>query len=406
MFEGRLNDLKKTFGDTDIIFVGKNSYFKVNFSQIELKDLKRFTVKFKLFCIKMCKGENFDEEDIDSTTDYKEDPEVISAKIVDKIENSKGIDLTQHLAKSSLKILKNKDNEEDKKIYKYHTGTKTTTIDTSKITFQNAKTKKEIERIAKDLEDEVDYFETDTEDNERTAAINKLSDAIAIASKDSDSEEDALDMLDTDEINRILISLGDDDEVNISAARSTRMSNLDKAIMDKEIHGKSIRDILSTEKTPEETTTVAVASPNSEEWSGLSFVNLDKNYDIDKDILSIFKMFANCTRPMVIKDINVTDNSNSEDRVMLYDVQMEDYKGRRFRIKLDIPIMEDNRFLLRGNSKSIQTQFFVMPIIKTDLSRCQLSSNYRKIFIDRFGGNGGRSLPATSKLLINILEID
>ena len=110
-------------------------------------------------------------------------------------------------------------------------------------------------------------------------------------------------------------------------------------------------------------------------------------------------MFANCTRPMVIKDINVTDNSNSEDRVMLYDVQMEDYKGRRFRIKLDIPIMEDNRFLLRGNSKSIQTQFFVMPIIKTDLSRCQLSSNYRKIFIDRFGGNGGRSLPATSKLL-------
>ena len=399
MFEGRLNDLKKTFGDTDIIFVGKNNYFKVNFSQIELKDLKRFTVKFKLFCIKMCKGENFDEEDIDSTTDYKEDPEVISAKIVDKIENSKGIDLTQHLAKSSLKILKNKDTEEDKKIYKYHTGTKNVTLDLSKITFQNAKTKKEIERIAKDLEDEVDYFETDTEDNERTAAINKLSDAIAIASKDSDSEEDALDMLDTDEINRILISLGDDDEVNISAARSTRMSNLDKAIMDKEIHGKSIRDILSVKKTPEEKTTVAVASPNSEEWSGLSFVNLDKNYDIDKDILSIFKMFANCTRPMVIKDINVTDNSNSEDRVMLYDVQMEDYKGRRFRIKLDIPIMEDNRFLLRGNSKSIQTQFFVMPIIKTDLSRCQLSSNYRKIFIDRFGGNGGRSLPATSKLL-------
>ena len=118
MFEGRLNDLKKTFGDTDVIFVGKNNYFKVNFSQIELKDLKRFTVKFKLFCIKMCKGENFDEEDIDSTTDYKEDPAVISAKIVDKIENSKGIDLTQHLAKSSLKIMKNKDTEEDKKIKK------------------------------------------------------------------------------------------------------------------------------------------------------------------------------------------------------------------------------------------------------------------------------------------------
>ena len=398
MFEGRLNDLKKTFGKTDVIFIGKNNYFKVNFSQLDPKDIKKYMVKFKLFCIKMCNGEDFSEEDIDSSADHKEDPEVISAKIVDKIELSKGIDLTRHIAKSTKKIENikmNHDSEDNKKVIKYGI----TTYNPDNITVQNAKIKKEIEKIAKNLEDEVDYYETDEEDNERTAAISKLSDAIASASEDSDSEDDALDMLDTDEINRILISLGNDDEVNISAARSTRMSNLDIAIMDKEIHGKSIRDILSTEKIPEEKTSIAVSSPNIEEWSELSFVNMDKHYDIDKDIISIFKMFANCSRPMVIKDINVTDNSNSEDRVMLYDVQMEDYKGRRYRIKLDIPIMEDNRFMLRGNSKSIQTQFFVMPIIKTDLSRCQLSSNYRKIFIDRFGGNGGRSLPATSKFL-------
>ena len=67
----------------------------------------------------------------------------------------------------------------------------------------------EIERIANDLEDNVDYYETDEEDNERTAAINKLSDAIASASEESDSEEDALDMLDNDEINRVFKILKD-----------------------------------------------------------------------------------------------------------------------------------------------------------------------------------------------------
>ena len=399
MFDGNLTGLKKTFGSTNVIFIGNNNYFKVNFDQIDPKDLRKFTVKFKLFVIKICKGENFEEEDIDSSTDNKEDSEVIATKIADKIEKAKGIDLTKHLIKSTKKIEDLKKNgfaiKDNISINKHGV----TTIDPSKITFQNAKTKKEINRINKDIDDEIDYSEQDEEDNERTDAINKLSDAIAAASDDSTSEDDALDMLDTDEINRILISLGDDDKVNISAARSTRMSNLDKAVLDKEIHGKSIRDILATEKSPEEKTTINVASPNKSEWSNLSFLNMDKKYNIDKDIVNIFKMFSKCSRPMVIKDISATDNSTSEDRVMLYDVQMEDYKGRRFRIKLDIPIMEDNRFLLRGNNKSIQTQFFVMPIIKTDLARCQISSNYRKIFIDRFGGNGGRTLPATGKLL-------
>ncbi len=399
MFDGRINELKKTFGDTEVVFVGNNKYFKINFSQLDPKDIKKLAVKFKLFAIKMCKGEEFDEADIDSTADFKEDPEVISAKIVDKIEVSKGIDLTKHLAKSTTKIADMKKgtlNATDQKIMQHAAVLK----DPAALTIQNVAVKKDIARALDDLDNEVDYSEQDEEDNERNQAIAKLSDAIAAASDEADDEEDALDSLDTDEINRILVSLGDDDEVNISASRSTRMSNLDNAIMDKEINGRSIRQILDTEnKTKEETTTVNVASPNKAEWSNLSFVNLDRNYDIDQDIVGIFKMFANCTRPMVIKDISAKDNSTSEDRVMLYDVTMEDYKGKRHRIKIDIPIMEDNRFLLRGNAKSIQTQFFNIPIMKVSLDRCQISSNYRKIFIDRFGDNRGRSLPATSKFL-------
>lgn len=399
MFEERLSDLKKAFGNIDIMFVGKNTMFKINFSQLEQNDIKKLSAKFKIFCIKMCKGEDFQEEDIDSSADFKEDPEVISAKIVDKIELSKGIDLTKHVAKSTIKqVAKNKSlsDPDNVKVRKFSL----TSLDKTMLTPQGIKNaNKLIKKADEDLEDELDYDITNIEDIEKSKDIEKLADVIAKISSDSTDEEDALELMNNDEIKRILVSLGDDDEVDISASRSIRMSNLDTAAMDKLVNGRSVKDILSAEKPLPETTTINVSSPNKEEWSNLSYMNLDKKYDIDKDIVSIFKMFSKCSRPMVIRDIQVKDNSTSEDRLMLYDVSLEDYKGRRFRIKLDIPIMEDNRFLLRGYGKSIQTQFFNMPIIKTDLDQCQLISNYRKIFIERFGDNKGRSLPAVSKLL-------
>lgn len=382
LYEGKLNELKKTFKDIDVVFVGKNCFFKINFSQIEAKDLRKATTKFKLFCIKICNGENFSDEDIDTSADNKESKEVITAKIIDKIENAKGIDLTKKVAVSTNKIVSNTHDNP----MKY-------------VTVQNKTVKKVVAKDLEDLDDEVDYNDSQVADVERDKELDKLSDAISDAIDRSNSEDEALDKLDDEEINRILLSLGNDNDVNISASRSSRMSKLNNDALDKELNGRTIRDILEEKPKESEVTNANVSSPNKEEWSKLTYVNLDKNYNLDKDIVNIFRMFADCSRPMVIKDIKATDNSTSEDRVMLYDVTMEDYKGRRFRIKLDIPIMEDNRFLLRGNNKSIQTQLFTMPIIKTNVDRCQITSNYRKVFIDRFAGNSGRSLPATSKLL-------
>ena len=405
MFNNRINDLLKIFGKEDIIFLAEDKYFKVNFSQVDPKELKKLATKFKFFCIKICKNEEFDYSDIDTSADNKDDSDVIAAKIVDKVEKAKGVDLTKHVAKAKEKVEIRKKELKSGKVTKDHFKAVQKSIINPDITIQpkNKKQAKTIEdeiiNSFDDVDDEADYLDKAIEDEERIRDASKLADAIANASE-LDSEEDAMEELDNDEIKSILVNLGSADEVNISASRSTRMSKLDQELMKKEINGRSIEDILAPkEDVPEETLTVNVASPNKDEWSNLSFVNLDKNYDIDKDIVSIFKMFANCSRPMVIKDIQVTDNSTSEDRLALYNVQMEDYKGRRYRIKLDIPIMEDNRFLLRGDYKSIQTQFFNMPIIKTESDTCQLISNYKKIFLRRFGDNRGRSLPAVSKFL-------
>ena len=97
MFRNEPNRLKRLFGNNDIIFIGKDKYFKINFYRIEDKDYKRLANKFKIFIIKICKDEEFDIDDVDTSAET-DSSEVIAAKIVDKIELSKGVDLTPKVA--------------------------------------------------------------------------------------------------------------------------------------------------------------------------------------------------------------------------------------------------------------------------------------------------------------------
>lgn len=400
MFENKLDMLKKAFGNIDIIFVGGDKYFKLNFSEIDPKEIKKYYTKFKLFCIKICKNEEFEADDVDYSADNKEEPDIIAAKLVDKIETSKGVDITKQVSTAVSDISKEKKIDPNKPVETDFIKNTITAKNKSELTKQNAITKKTVKASKEEEEELEDNNGSSNNDEEKAEKLKKLADAIARASEDSDSEEDALDELDRDDIKRILVGLGSDDEVNISASRSSRMTKLNDQLMDKEVNGRTVSDILSDESNKEPNLiSVEVSSPNKEEWKDLSFVNFDKNYNIDKDIVNIFKFFSECTRPISIVDIKAEDNSTSEDRLSLYTVNMEDYRGKRYTIKLDIPIMEDNRFLLRGNNKSIQTQFFNMPIIKTELDTCQLISNYKKIFLYRFGDTNGKSLPAVSKLI-------
>lgn len=415
MLTGMLIQLKNTFKNTDVIFVGNNEYFKINFSEIDIRDIKKYTNKLRLFCTKICNGEEFDVDDIDTSSDFKEDPEVISAKIVDKIEASKGVDLTSRVAKAKKEIDNSKEKQSVKKALSTEDDSKTPsvsnvmantmTISTNITTQPDGYIKKAIKKSS--LNTNEDDYETEedeeqnAEDDRKSQELDKVAKAIAKSSEDAENEDEAMDNMDEDdELKQILADLGSDDDINIDASRSSKMSEMDRKMLDKKVKGKSVKEIIEDDSNKkEEKTTVDVASPNKDEWKDLSYINFDKNYNIDKDILEIFRFFNGCTRPIAISDIKVEDTSTSEDRIETYTVSMEDYRGQRFNIKLDIPIMEDNRFLLRGNSKSLQTQFFNMPIIKTDLGTCQLISNYNKIFLYRFNDKGGKTLPAVTKLI-------
>ena len=384
MMSGADRKLLDIFGDINIVFTSANNYFKINFKSLsqEKVEFKKIAIKFKMFLIKICKNEEFDQSDIDTTSNNVDSEEVIKAKIVDKIELSKGVDITPQLAE-----IKEKKKKGD--------GSKPST------TVQKSKDSKEEKVDSDKVISKGTLNQSNSKTKEYYTDIKKLAQAVDNATSNSKSEDDALDQLDSDEIKKILMDMDSraDDKVDITAGRAARISELDRKLMNSEINGRTVKDILSEENKKEtKTTELALSTPN-EEWKDLSFVNFDKNYNIDKDIINCFRFFENVSRPISIRNISVTDNSTSEDRLQLYTVEMEDYRGKRFTVKLDIPIMKDNRFLLRGNNKSIQTQFFNMPIIKTDFDTCQIISNYMKIFVRRFGSGSGKSLPATSRFI-------
>lgn len=392
--------IKKTFKDTEIVFFDRDKYFKLNFNEVE--DIPRTAQILRRFISIISSKAEFDPEDIDTTLDNKESSKTIKANIIDQIELSTGVDVTgKELA------IKKASKEMNKSEAK---NSKTKPIDPVSANYSNktdVKSPATIEVEDKAKEKKLTKISDPDKEKEKEAKMIKLASIIDDVSDNAADTDDAFDRLDNyDDLRDLIIDINSmrDDEVKIDAARSARMNELDKQFLAAQVKGKSIKELLDTANvnTSLSTSSLKIDSPN-EEWKEMKFMNFDKDYDLDKDIVSCFYHFTKTSKPISIRNIDVTDNSTSEDRLDLYTVEMEDFRGTRFTIKLDIPRMVDNRLLLRGNAKSIQTQLFNMPILKTEPGVAQVVTNYQKIFVRRKNTSSGRS-NAKASVFIKAVE--
>ena len=380
--------IAQIFGDKDIVFFGRDKYFKINFSTLDKNmTIPKLGEKFKLFIIKMVSNQEFEAEDIG---DEKETPKAISANIMDDIEQSKGVDLVPRVAAVKKKV---------KELEKKNKGTTDGVLSRVKANEKPLPA----EEVEKEIKDKKLSKGTNIDDlAKREKDLENLASTIDTTANYSIDTNDAYDKLDTTDIKNILIDLDSmkDDSVKVSGARTSRMNQLDKEFLSKQVNGKSVKDILQEDpaNTELDHTKLDISTPN-EDWKDLSYMNFDKDYNLNRDIIACINHFTQVSNPIAIRNLEVKDNSTSEDRLDLYTVEMEDSRGKRFSVKMDIPKMKDNRFLLRGNSKAIQTQFFNMPIIKTDLDTCQVITNYQKIFIRRHNTVQGRSIPYSARII-------
>lgn len=190
--------------------------------------------------------------------------------------------------------------------------------------------------------------------------------------------------------------------IKITEARKKRMEELDKEYDKTIVNGKKVKDVLENYYTKDRSLkaeSIPIDSIN-EEWKNVTFTDLEKSYDIDEDIIAIFKSFRYKSRPLSVVSMKMEDTSTHDDFVYTLTTVMEDINGTRSTLKIDVPKFINNRFMkLRGNLKTISGQLILMPIIKTDENTVQIVTSYHKIFIYRINpSNGSKSTKGVSKL--------
>ena len=247
----------------------------------------------------------------------------------------------------------------------------------------------------------------------------KLVKEIEKAAETSNNPDEVTDKLDNSEeretINKIIRDLSDsqDGNVKLSAARSKRLKALNDKFLSNKVVDKyrgfqgTMRDYMDynsdIDELPE--SSIPIESIN-EGWQHMKYINFEKKYNLMSDIYSIIYFFGSRSVPLTLySDIKIEDTSTSEDWKQTIHIPYEMDTGTRFKIKVDIPILKDNRnMVLGGNDKTINGQLVLLPISKTDQDVVQIVSNYNKIFVRRYSVGYGKSTRDADRLIkcINI----
>lgn len=352
-------------GNLDMIFFGKNGYFKVKLNELDKKMLPRFVTNIN----NIIRNSPVEDDSL-----VKDTPDAIVTDIVDKIEKSQNIKLyAVGKAANISKVPKELSSD----------------ITTKEITSNKKTDKSPVNKTDNEIE-------KDIIEDKKKEIVKKIADVAA----NSTSTEDTLDHLEDDTYLANLIkdvSNEESDDIKASVARQSRIVKVNQDFKEKTVKGKSIKDLISNsedigDKEPLPTESIKINSINADQWENLQYINFSKVYDVDEDIMNILSFFGTRTVPVAIRDVKVEDTSTSEDLIETWNVQCEDLQGSRFGLKFDIPKFKNNRFMrLRGNDKTINGQLMNLPILKTEKDVCQITTNYNKIFFRIFGSNLGKS---------------
>ena len=413
-----INKLKSLFGNMDIIFIGKDCYFKINFSNLLPEQEKSCAMTFKNFIVKIERGQTFTPDEEDDTPANQESDKVIVTNIVDKISKAKNINMDTKSAYINTSIAKAFTGDGP---YIAASPTRPNKISFNMKSPTKADIKKELD---KDKKDSKEILNKTTKDNSisKEGKIQKQADIQSIEKDKEDlinqitavatsalNTDDAIEkMNDNEYITNIILKLAAEEDagLKINQARINRMAQLNSEFLNKEVKGVTVKDILASAdddskiNAPLPSTSIETESAFADQWKDLKYINFNSNYDINEDILKILNALSKKQYPISIRNIDISDSSTSEDYIDTYSIDMEDFRGKRFNVKLDIPKFKNNKYLiLRGNKWVIQNQYFNMPILKTEQDTVQIISNYNKIFVRRFGNTKGKSICYSDRLI-------
>lgn len=430
-----LPTLKRVFGNRDVVFLGGKNYFKVNFMNTDFSRGPNVAMFLRLIQRLLKLG--YTSADPDPEGELEDSPTGIAMDIVDKIETSQNVSIDNvsrfAVLKKATDLITPTPTAVDVELPPTAVKKDAIEITASKLSGdittvpvarkldvrdhsnsirgkmvkvpvevgKKVVTKAEI-KAATSMPSDNKAVNTTSENDKKEAIVQMIAD---VADK-ATSVDDALDRLDSDSFKNMVLALQNDSEENVRVdrTRASAVVAMQDEFHKKEIAGRSVKDILSEDRSEEQIkkTALKVSSINND-WQNLTFMNFDKDYDPNTDIIKMLDSMQNWTFPVAVKNVDIKDNSTSEDVLDLWTIECVDFKNTRFTLKVDVPkFIDGSNFLkLRGNEKTLMIQSALLPIIKTNLQECQIigSGGYNKIFVRLFGSRRGQSMPAANGII-------
>lgn len=381
MIESNWSTIKKNLPDWTFVFFNINELFYIRCKDMTEETFTKIKALFKKYrsksgaIVKESSSPDLEvgEDEIDKVDD--------SSYI--KNHNNKVIDNTIKSVDSTLDSV-NLSQEEKSKIKSKVTDSIIDKKEISNTDTDVVSDKSSVEEETKVLKDKVNSIEEDESDTIQIneSEINKTSEKVL--------KKEILDRI----------------SPTVSSQRLARLKKIQEDMENITLDNKTIKEIVEEANNEIIEPYKVEANVINAKLKNIPFNNFEKNYNeklMNYDLVNILTKFSEMDRPLYLIKLDKEDTSTTMDKKYTYTAVYEDEKGRRHTLKFDYPKFVNNKFIHINNSdKLFINQVIPLPVTKVSPDEVQISSNYKKVFIKRFGKNVSSKSIKFSKILTDI----
>lgn len=233
-------------------------------------------------------------------------------------------------------------------------------------------------------------------------------DSLEGLSEEEKEEAIALQLMNDEEMLRDVVKVVQKAKTGRSAISLKRDQELREHQMQLKLDNMSLDELRSTlakNVTIESNDVSDKVKTTNANITNVRFPNFEKAYNehlMKKDTLDIIMSLNDRSIPMFVRNIEVNDTSDELNYKETYTVDLEDSNRIRHRLKFDLPKFIDDKFMyLNGNKKIIIKQLFMKPVVKLGPNNVQIATNYKKIFLERYGTKMSDRMEKFRKAVLN-----
>ena len=247
--------------------------------------------------------------------------------------------------------------------------------------------------LVKDKEADKDEERAEEKKRLREESKKVSMDEDVVDEEEEEIIDDTVDEIEKDEELKTayIKSITDKRRGSKSAASLKRDEMLRERQMKLKMNGKTIGELVADIPEPPVIPEVKISTDttDNEELKTVKFYNFENTYInecYDRDMARALTCFNDKGINVNVTDIKVEDTSTEMVYQDTYTVEFEDENRKRHSIKVNIPKLVDDKFLIiNGKKRVIEKQLVGLPVIKTGPDEVQIVTNYNKLWISRIG---------------------